>query len=160
MCTSDDLHSTSDELLKCCSISAGQIVRIRKGLEELDTKKSQCNTVNVGNTVYKEHSEIVISTLPLVEQPCIIAEQEEEICIFEHVPSEQLSRPLLPAFKMEVHVTNDYWLNTFVLPKQVRIRICKYNQMTKKVLFIHTVEKPWEFQGGLEALEFPREMGL
>ena len=144
MCTSDDLHCTSDELLKGCSISAGQIVRIRKGLEELQkTKGQQCNTVNVGNTVYTQHSEIVMSTLPLVEQPCIIAEQDEEICIFE-----ESSKPLLPAFKREVHVSNDFWLNTFVLPKQVRIRICKYNQMTKKVLSIPTVEKPWEFQGG------------
>ena len=151
MCTSDDLHSTSDELLNGCSISAGQIVRIPKGLEALDTKKSLCNTVNVGNTVCKKHSEIVISTLPLVEQPGIIAEQEEEICIFEHVSSEQLSKPLLPAFKREVHVFNNYWLNTFMLPKQVRIRICKYNRMTKKVLFIPLLRNLGNSRG-LEAL--------
>jgi hypothetical protein len=114
--TKELLLDTSDELLKACEITAGQVVRIKKAL------KNQAVTVDL--------SQCPEFTFNVVEN---VAESDDEITpvSVDLEPSQSTPNPWIesraqPVFRKEEETFDEKWLSSFKLPTKVYIYIYIY----------------------------------
>ncbi|XP_028394383.1 uncharacterized protein LOC114518559 [Dendronephthya gigantea] len=120
------MHCATDELLKLCGISAGQIIKIRTCIDSFSGTDFEDQAVNP-NFVYPEvegaDSDVInLVDLQQVSKTSVIEDQHcvsRQDAVNNHLESETAShvKPM-PAFNMNVQIPNDKWLGTFELPTQ------------------------------------------
>ena len=130
MDTIDVLHETSDELLKACNITAGQIVRIKKALRGLasitpsESESRQAEQPDSDRDVvirmvsdFSEMQEINFDTeiMPAIREIVVPTTDDDE-----DLTMPQSSDPSPPvAFTTEDVKPDEKWLSSFELPKKV-----------------------------------------
>ena len=120
MDTKELLLDTSDELLKACEITAGQVVRIKKALKNqavtLDLSQCPGFTFNVVENVAESDDEIIPVSMDLgppqsTPNPWMIESRAQ------------------PVFRKEEEAFDEKWLSSFKLPTKVYIHEGNYIKM-------------------------------